>query len=63
MMYLGQKRSAELIREYGADRFLFGSDFPMWSPQDELERFRALDLTEEEKDRILSKNPEIVLQL
>ena len=63
MMYLGQKRSAELIREYGADRFLFGSDFPMWSPKDELERFRALDLTEEEKDRILSKNPEIVLQL
>ena len=63
MMYLGQKRSAELIREYGADRFLFGSDFPMWSPKDELERFRALDITEDEKERILSRNPEIVLQL
>ena len=63
MMYLGQKRSAELIREYGADRFLFGSDFPMWSPKEELERFRRLPITEDEKDRILTRNPEIVLQL
>lgn len=63
MMYLGPKRSAQLIREYGAERFLFGSDYPMWSPKDELERFRALDITEEEKEMILSKNPEIVLQL
>jgi len=63
MMYLGQKRSAELIQIYGADRFLFGSDYPMWNPAEELERFRALPISEDEKDRILTRNPEIVLQL
>ena len=63
MMYIGQKRSAELIREYGAERFLFGSDYPMWSPKDELERFRSLDISEEEKEMILTHNPEKVLHL
>ena len=61
MMYLGRKRSAELIREYGAERFLFGSDYPMWSPKDELERFRSLDISEEEKEMILTHNPERIL--
>ena len=56
MMYLGNRRSAELIRAYGAERFLFGSDFPMWSPTDELERFLALGLTSAENRLILQDN-------
>lgn len=45
-----------LIREYGAERVLFGTDFPMWSPKAELERFMALPLDERERNLILSEN-------
>jgi len=44
----------ELIRAYGADRIFFGSDFPMWDPQAELQRLRSLPLTTEEIQKIES---------
>ena len=56
MMYLGKRRSEELIRAYGAERILFGSDYPMWDPAAELERFHALSLSDNEKEMILSGN-------
>ena len=62
MMYLGKKRSAELIRMYGAERFLFGSDYPMWSPVSELERLRSLGLTEREMSLMLTENAEKILK-
>ena len=49
-------RATEIIRAYGADRVLFGSDFPVFSPDIELERFMALPLTDNEKRAILSEN-------
>ena len=61
MMYLGAKRSKELIRMYGAERFLFGSDFPMWNPGDELRRLRSLGLTEEEFTLMTHTNAERIL--
>jgi len=51
--YLGHKRAVELIRIYGAERFLFGSDYPMWDPGDCLKEFLELDLTDAERERIL----------
>ena len=42
----------DIIRYFGAGRVMFGSDFPMWDHKDELERFLALKLTEEERERI-----------
>lgn len=45
MRYLGPRRTRELVEAYGYDRMLFGSDFPMWTPEDELDRFRALGFT------------------
>jgi predicted TIM-barrel fold metal-dependent hydrolase len=41
---------------YGPDKFFFGSDFPMWRPKEELERFMSLGLDEESRDKILYKN-------
>jgi predicted TIM-barrel fold metal-dependent hydrolase len=54
--FLGRKRAVELIRLYGADRFLFGSDYPMWDPGLCREEFMRLELTDEEKEKILYKN-------
>jgi len=47
--------AVDMIRHLGADHFMFGSDFPMWRHDEELERFLSLALTEEERVQILSK--------
>lgn len=57
------EKAAELIAAYGSDRVLFGSDFPMWTPTEELERFNQIALTEEERERILWKNAANLLHL
>ena len=55
---LTPEKAKELIRMYGADRVLYGDDFPMWPPAEELERFRKLGLTEQEQELILCRNAE-----
>lgn len=50
------ERARELIAAFGADRVLFGTDYPMWLPDLELARFFAIDLTEEEREAILFEN-------
>jgi predicted TIM-barrel fold metal-dependent hydrolase len=53
---ISPEKATEVIREYGADRVLFGTDYPMWEPKEELQRFNSLDLNSEEKNAILYKN-------
>ncbi len=53
---LTPERAVELIREAGVDRVFFGTDFPMWSMESELIRFKALPLTEDERKAIFSGN-------
>ena len=48
--------AARIIHGYGVERTLFGVDFPMWSPAEELERFMALPLTDAEREKILWTN-------
>lgn len=48
--------AAEIIRKYGADHVLFGTDYPMWKPEEELHRFFGLGLSDEENDMILYGN-------
>jgi predicted TIM-barrel fold metal-dependent hydrolase len=56
--FLGLKRSRELISIYGARRFLFGSDYPMWDPAAEVEQFARLNLSAADRDLIAFKNAE-----
>lgn len=53
---LEPREAVEIIRAYGADRALYGTDFPMWSPKGELERFNRLPLTDAEREMILWTN-------
>jgi predicted TIM-barrel fold metal-dependent hydrolase len=53
---LSSERAVEIIRAYGKDRVLFATDYPMWRMEDELARFDALALTEEEKRAICYEN-------
>ncbi len=52
MRYLGLRRSRELIEDYGPDRIMFGSDFPMWNPGDEHERFLAMGFSNDAYERM-----------
>jgi predicted TIM-barrel fold metal-dependent hydrolase len=56
-------RAFALIRAWGAERVLFGSDYPMWSPVDELNKLKSLPLTDDEREKILHKNRETLLKL
>ena len=56
LAFMPPEQAAAIIRDYGAERVLFGTDYPMWEFKAELERFRALGLSEEENKLILWKN-------
>ncbi|NCC87159.1 MAG: amidohydrolase [Clostridia bacterium] len=51
----------ELIDIFGVDFVLFGSDYPMWSPKDELDMLAKVDLTKDEREKIYHKNIETLL--
>ncbi len=54
--WITAEEGARLVRAYGADRVLFGTDYPMWSPMKELQRFAAMGLDDEEKEKIFYLN-------
>ncbi len=56
LFFLPPEHAVEIIRAYGADRTFYGCDYPMWNPKEELERFLALPLTEQEREDILWNN-------
>lgn len=63
LAFISKEYAEERICEYGADRILFSTDFPMWNLEDELDRFFALDLTEEERIKILYSNAAKLLKV
>ncbi len=54
--YLKPEQAKKIIRAYGADKVLFGTDYPMWSPKREIEYFLSLSLDESEICSILNMN-------
>ena len=56
LWFLDKAKAADLIHRFGHERYFFGTDFPMWRHDEELKRFLALDLTEEEREDILYNN-------
>lgn len=54
--FLGPRRTVELVRAYGPDRVMFGSDFPMWSPASEYRMLAAMPFTPEEFEAITWKS-------
>ena len=62
MMFLSPEQVTKYIHGYGAERILFGTDFPLWSPVDEVSRFGKLHLTENEFERIAYKNAVDILK-
>ena len=58
---LSPERARELIHLFGADYVLFGSDYPMWDPGDELKLIDKIGLNSEEYEKIMHLNAERLL--
>ena len=57
------KRSAEIIKALGEDRVMFGTDYPVAYPCEELERFMQIELDEKTRADILYNNAARFLEL
>lgn len=53
---LTKEQACRSIEHFGVEHTMFGTDFPMWDPVEEVERFFALELSEEENRKILYEN-------
>lgn len=63
LMFMGESEKQKCIATYGADRLLYGTDFPLWDPIKEVERFMSLNLTDSVREKIAYKNAERILNL
>ena len=63
MPWITPELTRDIIRRYGADRVLFGTDYPMWHPKIELDAFLNLGLDENENRSILSINAKKLFSL
>lgn len=61
--YIDKATAKRIIRAYGADKVLFGTDYPMWSYEKELEYFFSLGLDEREIMSILNINAKKLFNL
>lgn len=60
---LTPETALELIHAYGADKVLWGTDYPMWVAKSEMEYFNKIDLTKKERNLILYENAAKLLNL
>ena len=58
LAFLGNRRTRELVSLWGADRVMFGSDFPMWDPAHEYNTFASLGFSDGDLEKMLWKNAE-----
>ena len=63
MPWLSKATIIRIIRSYGADRVLFGTDYPMWNPKSEIETILSLGLDEQEIMSILYINAKKLFNL
>ena len=63
LMFMEDGVAEGYIDHYGAERLVYGSDFPMWDPAVEMERFLRLKLTDAQKEQIAHITAEEILKV
>lgn len=63
LMFLERKKALQMIKRHGVEKVLFGTDYPMWTHKEELERVCKLELAQKELDNILWGNAKRLLNL
>ena len=61
--FISAERVHGLIEAWGADKILFGTDYPMWEPKKEVEALLALNLDDGAYRKIFSENAKKVFAL
>ncbi len=56
LAFMPPEDAVRRIRKFGVEKCFFGCDFPMWSHSEELRRFFALGLSDEENSLVLAQN-------
>ena len=62
LMFLPEGMAERYINNYGAERMLFGTDFPLWDPRVEVGRFLQLKLTPDQMEQIANKTAKRILK-
>jgi hypothetical protein len=60
---LPTEKAKKILQVHGYERFLFGTDFPMWNHDEELAAFLNLGLSDKENRAILYENAKALLCL
>ena len=63
LRFLDRQKAVDIIRSHGTDKVMFGTDYPMWLPEEDLDLFYQLGLTEQENAQILYGNAARLLGL
>lgn len=63
MMFMEDGIAEKFINLYGAERMAFGTDYPLWDPIPETQRFLRLKLTDEQFEQLGHKTAERILNL
>lgn len=63
MMFMEKGEAEYYINSYGAERMAYGTDYPLWDPVREVQRFQELKLTDDQFDQIAHKTAERILKL
>lgn len=63
LMFMAPGEAEHYINLYGAERFAFGTDYPVWDPVEEVRHFLDLKLTMEQKEQIAWKTATEFLKL
>ena len=58
LMFMGEGIAEHYINLYGAERLAYGTDYPLWDPVEEVNRFRSLKLSPTQFDQIAHKTAE-----
>ena len=58
---LSPQDAKKFIYKYGVDKVLWGTDYPMWEAESEMELFHKIGLTPEEENMILYENSAKIL--
>ena len=63
MMFMESGVAEKYINSYGAERMAYGTDYPLWDPVKDVERFQQLKLSGRQFDQIAHKTAERILKL
>jgi predicted TIM-barrel fold metal-dependent hydrolase len=63
LMFMAPGEAEHYINLYGAERMAFGTDYPVWDPVEEVQRFLSLNLTAQQQEQIAWKTAARFLNL